>query len=70
VPLIIYSLFLSLSPVAPIVELRASMQRFVSLQFLNPKTVGTTPSTRDQPVARSLPTQDKRQNRRTQTSMP
>jgi hypothetical protein len=30
---------------------------FVSLQFLNPKTVGRTPWTGDQPIARPLPTQ-------------
>jgi hypothetical protein len=34
------SLSLSLSPVAPNLEHRASVKRFVSLQFLNPKTVG------------------------------
>jgi hypothetical protein len=37
-------------------------------QFLNPYTVGRTPWTGDQPVARPLPTQT--QNKRTQTSMP
>jgi hypothetical protein len=36
---------LSLSPVAPTLEHRASMKRFVSLEFLNPKTVGRTPWT-------------------------
>jgi hypothetical protein len=39
-------------------EHRASVKLFVSLQFLNPKTVGRTPWTRDQTVARPLPTQD------------
>jgi hypothetical protein len=34
------------------------VKRFVSLQFLNLKTVGRTPWTGDQPVARPLPTQD------------
>jgi hypothetical protein len=48
---------LSLSPVAPTLELRASVKRFVSLQFLNPKTVGRTPWMADQPVAKPLPTQ-------------
>jgi hypothetical protein len=37
------SLSLSLSPVAPTLEHRASVKRFVSLQFLNPKTDGRTP---------------------------
>jgi hypothetical protein len=43
---------LSLFPVAPTSEHRASVERFVSLQFLNPKTVGRTLWTGDQPVAR------------------
>jgi hypothetical protein len=47
---------ISLSPAAPTLEHRASMKRFVSLQFLNPRTVGRTSWTGDQPVARSLPT--------------
>jgi hypothetical protein len=34
------------------------VKRFVSLQFLNSKTVGRNPWTGDQPVARPLPTQD------------
>jgi hypothetical protein len=38
-------LCLSVSPVAPTLEHRASVKRFVSLQFLNPKTVGRTPWT-------------------------
>jgi hypothetical protein len=46
---------LSLFPVAPTLEHRESVKRFVSLQFLNPKTVGRTPWTGDQPVARPLP---------------
>jgi hypothetical protein len=45
-------LSLSLSPVTPILEHRASVKRFVSLQFLNPKTAGRTPWTGDHPVAR------------------
>jgi hypothetical protein len=48
---------LSLSHVAPVLEYRASVKRFVSLQFLNPRTVGRIPWTGDQPVARPLPTQ-------------
>jgi hypothetical protein len=39
------SLSLSLFPVAPTFEHRASVKCFVSLQFLNPKTVGWTPWT-------------------------
>jgi hypothetical protein len=41
-------------------------------QFLNPYTVGRTPWTGDQPVARPLPTRRTTQirNKRTQTSMP
>jgi hypothetical protein len=61
------SLSLSLS-VAPTLEHRASVKRFVSLQFLNPKTVGRTPRTGDQPIARPLPTQT--QNKHRYTSMP
>jgi hypothetical protein len=34
---------------------RASVKLFVSLQFLNPNTVGRTPWIGDQPVARPLP---------------
>jgi hypothetical protein len=62
------SLSLSLSPVAPTLEYRASVKRFVSLQFLNPKTVGRTPWTGDQPVARPLPI--KIQNKHIHISMP
>jgi hypothetical protein len=58
----------SLFPVTPTLEHRASMKRFVSLKFLNPKRIGRTPWIRDQPVARPLPTQT--QNKRRQTSMP
>jgi hypothetical protein len=43
--------FLSLFPVAPTLEHRASVKRSVSLQFLNPKTVGMTPYTGDQSEA-------------------
>jgi hypothetical protein len=49
-------------------EHKASVKRFVSLQFLNPKTVGRTPWTEDQPVAKPLPTQT--QNKRRHTSIP
>jgi hypothetical protein len=59
---------LSLFPVAPTLEHRASVNRFVSLQFLNPKTVGGSPWTWDQPIARPLPIQI--QNKHRQTSMP
>jgi hypothetical protein len=54
------SLFLSLPlvPAAPTLEHRASVKRFVSLQFLKPNTFGRTPWTGDQPVAKPLPTQD------------
>jgi hypothetical protein len=55
-------------PVAPTLERTASVKRFVSLQLLNPRTVGKTPWTGDEPVSRPLPTQT--QNKRTQTSMP
>jgi hypothetical protein len=42
----IISLFsLSPFPVTPTLEYRASVKRFVSLQFLNPKTIGTIPCT-------------------------
>jgi hypothetical protein len=44
-------------PVAPNLEHRASVKRFVSLRFLNPKTVGRTPWIWDQPVARPQPIQ-------------
>jgi hypothetical protein len=63
-----FSLSLSLFPVAPTLEHRTSVKRLVSLQYLNPKTVGKTPWTGDQPIARLLPTQT--QNKHKQTSMP
>jgi hypothetical protein len=44
------------------------MKRFVSLQFLNPRTVGGTPWMGDQPVVRPLAIQT--QNKHGQTSMP
>jgi hypothetical protein len=46
------------SCVATTLEHRASVKWFVSLQFLNPKTVGKTPWTGDQHFARPLPTQN------------
>jgi hypothetical protein len=60
-------LFLSF-PVAPTLEHWAPVKRFVSLQFLNPKTVGRTPWMGDRPVARPLPIQT--QNKHRKTSMP
>jgi hypothetical protein len=48
---------LPLFSVAPTLEQRASVKRFVSFQFLNPKAVVTVPSTGDQPFSRPLPTQ-------------
>jgi hypothetical protein len=58
------TLFLSLSlfPVAPTLEHRESVKRFVSLQFLNPKTIS-----RDHPAARPFL---HKENKRRQTSMP
>jgi hypothetical protein len=47
-------LYISLYPVALTLEHSASVKRFVSLQSLIPKTVGRTPWTGDQPVARPL----------------
>jgi hypothetical protein len=44
------------------------VRRSVSLQFLNPKTVGRTPWMGDRPVARPLPIQT--QNKDRQTSIP
>jgi hypothetical protein len=58
----------SLSPVAPILKHRASVKRFVSLQFHNPKRVSRTSWTGDKPVARPLPMQT--QNKHRQTSIP
>jgi hypothetical protein len=52
-----------------LLEHTASVKRFVLLQFLSPKTVGRTPWTGDQPVARPLST-TQRQNTRGKTSMP
>jgi hypothetical protein len=46
-----------LFPVAPTLEHKASVKRFVSHQFLNPNTVGRNPWTGDQPIVRPLPTQ-------------
>jgi hypothetical protein len=49
---------LSLFPVVPTLEHTASVKRFVSLQFLNSKTVGRSPWTGDQRNTRLLHTQD------------
>jgi hypothetical protein len=51
-------LSLSLFLVAPTLEHRASVKRFVSFHFLNPKTVRRAPWTSDQLVARPLPNTD------------
>jgi hypothetical protein len=59
---------LSLFPVAPTLEHRASLKRFVSLQFLNPKTFGSTLWMGDKSVARPLRIQT--QNEHTQIFMP
>jgi hypothetical protein len=53
--------------VAPNLEHRASVKRFASLQFLNPKTVYRTPWTGDPPVAMPLPTHDNTNTEQTQT---
>jgi hypothetical protein len=53
------------SPVARTLDHRASVKRAVSLQFLNPKTVGRTRWTGDHPVARLLPAQTLRKRRQT-----
>jgi hypothetical protein len=52
--------------------LQPSVGSWQLFQFLNLYTVGRTPWTRDQPVARPLPTHrtTQTQNKRTQTSMP
>jgi hypothetical protein len=52
-------------------EYRAPVKCFVSLQFLNLKTVDSTPWTGDQPDARPLPTSrtTQTQNKSRQTSM-
>jgi hypothetical protein len=59
-------------PVVPTLEHKASVKCFVSLHFLNPKTVGRTPWTRHQPVARLLPTYrtTETQNKCRQRDMP
>jgi hypothetical protein len=59
---------LFLLPVAPTLEHGTSLKLFVSLQFLNPKRVGTTPWKGDQSIASPLPTQTR--NRGKYTSMP
>jgi hypothetical protein len=67
-----YSMYLSLFsllPVVPTLQRRASVKRFVSLQFLNPKTVGRTHCMGDPLVAKPLPT-TQTQNKRRQITMP
>jgi hypothetical protein len=61
--LTVHVYILSLFPVAPTLEHRASVKHFVSLQFLSSKTVGRTPWTGDQAVARPLPTQTQNKRR-------
>jgi hypothetical protein len=51
-------IYTSLFPDGPTLEHRVSVKRFVSIQFLNLKTVDRPSWTRDQPVARPLLTQD------------
>jgi hypothetical protein len=51
---VISRITLSLFPVAPTLEHKASVKIFVSVQFLNPKTVDRTLLTGDQPVAKPL----------------
>jgi hypothetical protein len=58
----------SLFPVAPTLEHRVHVKRFVSLQFLNPKKVGRTPWMTDQPIANPLPEQT--HNKHKQRSIP
>jgi hypothetical protein len=60
---------MSLFPLAPTLDYRASMKRFASLQFHNLKTVGRTPWTGDQPVASPLPTQDNTNTDYTETDI-
>jgi hypothetical protein len=66
---LILRLSFSLSSVFPTLYHRTSVKRFVSLQFINPKTLGRTPWTGDQLVARPLPT-TQTQNKHRQTSVP
>jgi hypothetical protein len=56
--ILIKCISLSLLPVTPNLEHMVSSKRIVSRQFINPKTVGRTHWTGDQPVAKPLPTQD------------
>jgi hypothetical protein len=51
-------------PVAPNLEHTSSVKRFVSFQFLNPRTIARAPSTGDQPVE-----QDNTNTQLTQTNM-
>jgi hypothetical protein len=58
-------MYLSLFPIAPTLEHMASVRRFLSLQFFNPKKVGMSPWTGDQPIARPLPIQTQNEQRQT-----
>jgi hypothetical protein len=57
IPYIQFETHISPPPPPVALEHRTSVKRFVSLQFLNPKTVCRTPWMGDQPFARPLPTQ-------------
>jgi hypothetical protein len=46
-------------PVTPTLEHRRSVKCFISLQFLNPNTVGRTPWMGDEPVTKPRPIQNK-----------
>jgi hypothetical protein len=63
---ILASKFLSLSllPVASTLKHTASVKCFVSLQFLNPETVGRSPWMGDQPFVRPLPIQTHNKHRK------
>jgi hypothetical protein len=64
------SLSLSLSLLLlPLGEHRASVKRFVSLQFLNPKRIGRTSVSGDQPVTRPLPTKDNKNTEQPQSDI-
>jgi hypothetical protein len=63
------SLSLSLSFLLLPLELRVFVKRFVSLQFLNSKTVGRAPWTGDQAIARPLTSQDNTNAETTQTDI-
>jgi hypothetical protein len=61
----------SLSPVVPTLEHRTAVKRFMSLQCLNPKTVGRSPWTGiSSSRGRYLHSTTQTQNKRIQTPMP